>query len=485
MKKKNKFTMLILSSIMLVFALFSGMVTTTNIEDESTTIKTNTIAVMEYSNRYEVLEGTSPIVEEPNYTNLGGIISVTGVLKNALINIYKDYDPRYTGSYVCKEMFKNFTKLDLSNIIYGSSEEIDFTDFNYLMLPNLLELDLSNNDLSEFDITILPAVKYNSEEEKYEVQLGSPAYTLTTLNLENNKIEGDLDFSVLYEIQNLNLANNKVTGVKLNTSLLKDCKLDYRNNKIESYSNIVLPTIANTTLILFGNPFESTNSFTSNVKVEIGLFNVADKITSATRLKYIEFSILHIETKIYSKNVDKDTEAVSYTEYDYNQNDLTNFEFTLPAGYYKVEHVDKDTDEVLSTKEITVAPPYATYYFKVKGKIYDTYSDKISRGSICFNMDKDGNVINPNIKVYYRYNNYEDWIEGYECDLTKRNGTYGLYYKTVENGVESDQMTVLVRVSYNKYIPDIVIVIIIILVIVFLALVVVPLLKKLLDRISK
>ena len=94
-------------------------------------------------------------------------------------------------------------------------------------------------------------------------------------------------------------------------------------------------------------------------------------------------------------------------------------------------------------------------------------------------------LINPDIKVYFRYGNVGDWIEGNICDVTKGKGTYNVSYKTVENGIESRVNQIPLHVSYNRIIPDFAIIVIIILAIIFLALVVVPLIKKLLDKMSK
>lgn len=490
MRTKTKITFFVMAVLLMVLGIIGSFGTLKiNAVLANNSVNTNVVSAstIEIANRYAVTND-AVLPENPNLysaPDMGGTLDITGVLKTTLLAIYRDYDNRYTGNYICKNMFQYFTKLDLSNITYGTSEKVEFGDFDYLYLPNLKELNLSNNSLAEFNVGVLPAVEYNTEEKKYEVSPGSPADVIETFDVSNNKLTGELDLTVLRNVKSVNVANNKLETVKVNADLSGDVYLDYRNNKIESIDNMVLPTTATTKLILFGNPYSASTPFTSNVSVEIGLYNIGEEITSDTRIKFIAFNTLQITTNIYTKTVNAQTEEVTYTLYNYNPNNLTNFEFALPAGYYKVEHVENGSLEVLSSTEILVRPPIATYYFDIKGEKYDTYTNKISRGYVCFNMDKNGNVLNPNIKVYYRYNNYDPWIEGNKADLSKKNGTYTLYFKTVENGIESESLGVFVSVAYGKYIPDILIVLLVIVFIVFLALVVVPLIKKLLDKISK
>lgn len=478
--------MFVMSFVML-FAVLLGNTTTYTVLASLDDIQSNMISTpLAVSDRYEVLPD-SPLPADPSKYDdpvLGGPLVFSGTLNTMLLNIYKDYNPAFIGSYVCKNMFQYFTKLDLTNIGYGTSEKIQWGDFDYLYMPNLKELNLSNNGLTEFDLATLPGIEYDEDQKRYVANSGSPAFTISNLDLSGNKIAGELDFSVLYELTNLNLADNKLTGVKVNTNQLKDCYLDYRNNRITKYDNLALPTTANTTLILFGNPFEATTAFTSNINVEIGLFNVGDEITSSDRIKYIDFEELNIAINIYTKNTDEDG-VVTYTEYNYNPSELTDFEFSLPAGYYKIEYEDNANDAILSSSEIKVKPPIPAYYFVVNGKTYDTYTDKISNGKVVINKDKDGNILDSNIKTYYRFYNTTKYTEGNEIDLTEKNGSYMVYFKAIENGIESDVQVLSVQVSFSKFLPDIVLILIIIIVIVVLALVIVPLIKKLLDKISK
>ena len=478
-----------MSTIVTVLAILGSLTVLPNTTKETGVLSHSVAATnIEISERYEVLNGATPAVNTSltdKYSYLGGAQpGIEGVLKNVLLDIYKDFDPAYDGQYICTNMFQNFTKLDLSNINYGSSEAINFNDFNHLLLSNLTELNLSNNSINEFDLTLLPAITYDEENQKYVAAAGSPANTLINLNLANNNIAGELDCRVLIELRNLNIANNKITKVQVNTNLINDCYLDYRNNKIEGIDSLTLPTNANTTLILYGNPFVSTAEFGANITVEVGLFNVAEVITSETRIKFIAFNSLPININIYTKKVEN--EVTTFTQYNYNPNSLTNFEFSLPAGNYKIEYVDGGTSEVINAQEVKVEPASPKYYFDIKGDKYDSYNRKVSRDAyVCFNMDKEGNIINPNATIYYRYSNSSDWIEGNKADLTKRKGSYILYYKAVENGIESSQGAIMVQSTRSKIIPDVMIVLFIIVFIVVLAVVVVPLIRKFLDKISK
>jgi hypothetical protein len=326
-------------------------------------------------------------------------------------------------------------------------------------------------------------VEYNEEDKLYEVTAGSPAYTIKTLNLSGNKLTGDMDFTVMYELTNLNVSNNKLTGVKVNENQLNPCYLDYRNNLIEEKSDLVLPLLANTTLILYGNPFKVT-TFDSNISLEIGLFNMGETITSTDRIKHVAFDSLDIVIKIYTKTVNSDS-SVTYTEYNYNPNSLEDFEFSLAAGYYKIEYVDGTTSDVLSSNKVTVTPPMPAHYFLIKNEIYDTYTDKIKKGKIVINKDKNGNIANSNIKTYYRFNDTLEWTEGNEIDLREKSGTYSVFIKAVENGIESEVNVIHVQVAFSGFLPDVFIIILIIALMAGLGLGVLPLIKKFLDKTSK
>ena len=483
MRTKTKITFFVMAILLLALGIVGSFGSYSILSVSASSENRLVVAAPEIqiSDRYEV-SSDAVLPANPNiYSSeeMGGTLDLTGVLKTTLLSIYKDYDSRYTGNYICKKMFQYFTKLDLSNITYGTSEKVIFGDFDYLYLPNLKELNLSNNGLIDFNVGELPAVEYNAEEGKYEVSPGSPADVIENFDISNNKLEGELDLTVLRNLKNLNVANNSLETVKVNADLAGDVYLDYRNNKIAGADNIALPTTANTRLVLFGNPYSASVPFTDNINVEIGLFNINEEITSDTRIKFIEFETLDIETLIYQKQNEE------YVLYTYNPNNLTNFEFSLPAGSYKIEYVNGLDDEVLSSSEILVRPPFAKYYFDIKGEKYNVYTGKIKRGYLCFNMDNEGNILNPNIKVFYRFDNFSPWIEGNKVDLSQKSGTYSVYYKTVENGVESEELGVFVTVAYGKYIPDILIVAIVVAILVVLALVVVPLIRKLLDKISK
>lgn len=487
MSTKNKGLLFVMSFVMLLAVVFGTpsytvLANADNVNSNIILAQPSNVAV---ADRYEVMPGAPLPADPTKYDDpgLGGPLVFSGVLQQTLLNIYRHYNPAYVGSYVCKNMFQYFTKLDLTNVGYGTSEKIQWGDFDYLYMPNLEELNLSNNGLESFSLAVLPGVEYNEEDERYEVTAGSPAYTIKTLNLSNNKLAGEIDFTVMYELVNLNVANNKLTGVKVNENQLNPCYLDYRNNLIEEKDDLVLPLLANTTLILYGNPFKVA-TFDNNIALEIGLFNVGETITSTDRIKHVAFDSLDIEIKIYTKTVNADN-SVTYTEYNYNPNSLEDFEFSLAAGYYKIEYVDGTTSDVLSSNEITVAPPMPVHYFLIKNEIYDTYTDKIRKGKIIINKDKDGNIANSNIKTYYRFNDTLEWTESNEIDLRDKNGSYSIFIKAVENGIESEINVIHVQVAFSGFLPDVFIIILVIALMAGLALGVLPLIKKFLDKTAK
>lgn len=481
--KRNKFILFAFCFIMLACVLFSNPINVyaSDFVGESATItKTNAITTtLELSERYSVLDG----VELPEDANdLGGTnTSVSNeLLKEMLLKIYKNYDDRYTSNYLKVNMFQNFTMLDLSNLVQGTSHVIDLSGIKYLNLQNLKVLKLANNNIEEFNITDLPGVKVQNNDDNtvsYIIDSASPVRSLETLDLSNNSLTGTFDATQFEKLTNLNLGNNTFKKVLFPRTQESECVLDYRNNKITSMENVTLPEYGETTLILFGNPIENISSVPSNVTLEMGVLNLTNQTTSATKVKYLPFEVLNLEVKLYTKNI-SETDFVTYEEYLFEAD--ANNEFVLPAGVYKVSYVDKTEQTELSSREVIVRPSIATYIFKVGKETVTTKPLKFTKKSqIIFTAP------NEDAKVYYRYSSSSKWIEGTVCDLSEKSGEYAVYFKTVENGIESPVYVIPVQVSYSGFLPDIAIVILIILSLVVLGFVVVPLIKKLLDKVSK
>lgn len=507
MLKHKKLLLLIFSLIFVCLANFNNLEVANVIFANSSnaiSVKNSVLTTDttdELSKRYKVKEGA--VLPEDPLAIGGKITSVSdNLLSEKLLSIYKHYDDRYTSNYLRMDMFKNFTMLDLSNIVQGTSNVIDLSGIKFLNFESLEELNLSHNNIENFDVTVFPGVKTTTNQDgSITINVGetSPVKNIKTLDISNNNLSGTLDVTYFTNLTNFNAGSNKFKSIKFLTTQESDCVLDYRNNNILNFSDLTLPTYATTKLILFGNPISTIDAIPNNVSVEIGLLNLSDNIDSSVYLKYIAFETLQIDIKIYTKSIDEVTEEAIYTEYNYNPQNLSNFMFKLGANNYKIDFVDKNSNEVLLSKEITVTPPNSSFTFVVKNKDQgsDYNKNKISQKAyIYFNVamengepkkDENGNLvlINPDIKVYFRYGNVGEWIKGNICDVTKGKGTYNVSYKTVENGIESRVNQIPLQVSYNRIIPDFAIIVIIILAIIFLALVVVPLIKKLLDKMSK
>lgn len=481
--RKNKITLLIFSFVMLVCLLISNPINVyaSNVNANADVItKSNAITTtLAISERYSVLE-SAQLPEDAE--DIGGYnTSVSNeILKDMLLKIYKDYDSRYTSNYLRQNMFQNFTMLDLSNLVQGTSNVIDLSGIKYLNLQNLKVLKLADNNIESFDITDFPGVKTQENENgtiSYIIDDASPVKSLETLDLSNNTLSGTFDATHFENLTHLYLGNNAFNKILFPRTQEGECLLDYRNNKISSMSNITLPEYGETTLILFGNPIEKIETIPTNISIEIGFTNLTNKTTSSTKVKYMPFETLQMEVKLYTKKV-SETDFVTYEEYEYTLDE--NSELVLPAGVYKISYVDKTSQEEVKSNEVTVRPDNATYVFKVGNKTVTTKPAKFSKKSqIVFTSP------NENAKVYYRYSSSTKWNEGTVCDLSKKSGEYMVYVKTVENGVESTPIAIPVQVSYSGFLPDFAIIIIIIVVLLVLGFVVVPLIKKLLDKMSK
>lgn len=458
---------------------------------------TVTAPTLETSQRYKVKEDA---VKPTSIEQLGTSITISDyTLQSCLIKIYRDYNPDISISSVYSDMFQDFTMLDLSGLTYGTSNIVDLTGISGLRLFSLEELNLSSNNMTSFGVSYFPAVSSTTnenDETTFVVSDGSPVKTIKKLDISNNNLKDTLDVSYFEKLTSLNVAHNEYTSIKFFSNQNEECTLDYSFNKITNYDDLTLPKgVVNLNLV--GNLTQKTDAnIPSNVKLEIGILNLSERFSSDTLLRYIAFNSLNYEVKFYSLDpLDADAD---YEPYDFNPNSYSNFMFTLTSGYYRVDIIDKSNDDqVVQSVETTVTPAMATFKFNIKGRWYDTYSKKITnKAYIYFNLildengdpvkdDKGNYKFNENVKVYYRHNAADNWTLGNVCDLTKRNGTYGLSFKTSENGIESDAYIILVQVSYSKILPDFGIIIIIILVLIFLALVIVPLIKRVLDRTSR
>ncbi len=480
--KKKKFILYAISFVMFVCLIFSNPINVyaTNVNSGDLITKSNTITTnIEISERYSVLSGVE-LPEDPN--DIGGTITSVSneLLKDMLLKIYKDYDSRYTSNYLRMEMFKNFTMLDLSNLVQGTSNVIDLSGIKYLDLSNLKVLKLAKNNIENFEITDLPGVKTQNNDDNtvtYIIDNASPVKSLETLDLSNNTLSGTFDATHFEKLTDLYLGDNTFTKVLFQRTQEGECVLDYRNNKIASMADITLPEYGETTLILFGNPIKNIETIPTNVTIEIGLTNLTNATTSSTKVKYMPFTILQMDVKLYTKNV-SETDFVTYEEYEFTIDE--NSEFVLPAGVYKISYIELNSQEEVKSSEVTVRPENATFVFKIGKETVKTKPDKFSKKSqVVFTAP------NENAKVYYRYSSSSKWIEGNVCDLSEKSGEYAVYYKTVENGIESVILAIPVQVSYSTFLPDFVIILIIVVALLVLGFVVVPLIKKLLDKISK
>lgn len=480
--KRLKYLFLVFTLLVLITSTFSaGYQVKASDINKNTQITTPAGLMVE--DRYAVIEGAEVPTDS---AELGGIItSVTDTqLSNMLLLIYKSFNINYTENYLRINMFRNFSMLNLSNLIQGTDTEVSLDGLKNLNFKNLKILNLSNNNIASFNSTLFPKLLSSAYDTSTSLVKG-----LETLDLSNNKLTGVLDLAgettqedgnniVKIYFPNLTTiyaSSNNLTGITLNKNQTSDMVLDLRNNNIINFENIVVPITAHLDIILFGNPITTISSIPTNIHLEIGLINFSNSTTSADSIRFIDFTLLELDTKIYMKTEMDDNEV--FVNYEYNPTNLTDFSFSLTAGVYKVEYIENDI--VLSSREYTVRPPVADYKFVIKGVEYSTYTEKITgKGEIRFTTPDE------NITVFYNYGD-GNWIQGNTADLTKKNGTYALRFKTVENGIDSVEYGILVKVSYNKFVPDIVLVIFIILLIVSLALVLIPLFSKFLNKISK
>lgn len=389
-------------------------------------------------------------------------------LYSALLQLVKDYivdnyGISYTSTTLYSTMFKRF-------------KDITITDMGITSLKGLENFKF--NELETFSIT-------NNSITTIDKKLFENMPKLKNLDLGSNDITA-IDFGFAVTLENINLSSNELSAVDFSLMESPNLNINLANNKFTSMKKIALPTRVNSIKLnlISNNITDLTNEYFDYSKLTMNLGFQGIRQEKSTQydttnpLKFYKTNIDGVEVNIYKINTLEDVLVKTIKDSDIvdgNSIDITGLE----VGEYYFEYV-KDGDllyvkgdsqkEYFKTYKFTILPAQATFKFEFKGKIYDSFPNKVT-GKVKVMIDCEEGA-----EITYSVNGRE-WQKGNEvmCD---KGGNYSISVKVVKDGVESNVKTVIVRTSLNTIVPDFVMLILILLFTLVLFVIVVPYVSK-------
>ena len=307
---------------------------------------------------------------------------------------------------------------------------------------------------------------------------------LETLNLACNKIT-KVTFPSNSKIANINLSSNALTSANFSQLTSANLNINVANNSITSIKNIGLPTRYDSIKvnIINNNITDLTDEYFNDPKVQLfvglqGVVSANENVTidTSTDLYFYKTNLNNVYVKIYKVGTLSDELVRTISDSDVENNVLT---LKFGVGKYYAEYLDDsgalyvsgDSDKNLyKSYKFSVIPTVCTIKYEFKGKIYDTFDNKVTGKVKVLLSCEDGG------KIYYKVGN-SDWIEGNEINCDK-GGSYSIITKVVIDGVESKEKSTLVKTSLNVIIPDIVMLILILLFTLAIFVVIVPLVSR-------
>lgn len=389
-------------------------------------------------------------------------------LYSALLQLVKDYIAdnygiSYTSTTLYSTMFKVFKDITITDMGITTLNGLQNFKFN-----ELETLSITNNLITSIDKKIFENMP-----------------KLKNLDLGSNDI-ASIDFGFAVTLENINLSSNELTSLDVSLMESPNLNINLANNKFTSMKKIALPTRVNSIKLnlISNNITDLTNEYFdySKLTMNLGFQGIRqEKYTqydTINPLKFYKTNIDGVEVNIYKINTLEDVLVKTIKDSDIvdgNSIDITGLE----VGEYYFEYV-KDGDllyvkgdsqkEYFKTYKFTILPAQATFKFEFKGKIYDSFPNKVTGKVKVMISCEEG------AEITYSVNGRE-WQKGNEvmCD---KGGNYSISVKVIKDGVESNTKSVIVRTSLNTVVPDFVMLILILLFTLALFLIVVPYVSK-------
>lgn len=387
-------------------------------------------------------------------------------LYSELLKIVKNYSKNtyglaYSGDTLYSEMLEEITEITIQNKNISSLAGLE-----HLRLTNLASLTITGNNITSISNNLW-------------------TYTpnLNTLNLANNKISS-CDISSLKNLTNLNLSSNQLTSVDLTNIISTIIKINLANNYFTNMSDIKLPTrstsiqlnIISNDISDISEDYFNLSKLSMNIGVQ-GLKGTVDEytITTNTEVKFYKMNISNSAIKVYKVEELEDICIATISDSDIEENFKT-LNFGV-GNYYYVYTIDDveiynklDINYAYFTSEkFAVIPAPATYLFEYKGEEYETLNKVTGKVKVKLFAEE-------NATIMYKVNS-EDWQTGSEvmCD---QGGNYLIKIKVVIDGIESEEISILVKTSLNTFISDGLMLVLVLLFAIALFVVVVPIVSK-------
>lgn len=383
-------------------------------------------------------------------------------IANEYIRTTYSYDS-YSSTTIWNSMFKEIEEVTIVNKDIESlsgMEKIWFT--------KLKKLTIIGNEF-----TIIPNNFFARMEN------------LEELNLACNKLT-TIEFPASSKIRKVNLSSNNLTNANLSSLTYPNLEINVANNNISSITNVGFSTkltslklnIINNNILDISEDYFTNPIITTNVGVQ-GLItqNETTTVTTLQGLNYYKLNMPNVYMKIFKMGKVSDTFVKTISDSDIV--DGYSMPINLGVGEYYIEYYDengelyvnRDSEKALfKTVFFNVIPSEPTAKYEFKGKIYDTFDNKVTgKVKVLLECEEGG-------EIYFKVSG-SDWIQGNEimCD---RGGNYSISVKCIKDGVESKEKSILIKTSLNVLIPDIVMLILILLFTLVLFLFVVPLVSK-------
>lgn len=403
------------------------------------------------------VNSTSDIVDTRLYSALLKIVK-EHIFEKYNYN-YSDLDTLYSKTFASEELV--FESIEIRD--WNISSLAGLENFYFTTLKSLTIVNNNLGDLKDYLFKNMPA--------------------LETLNFACNKIS-KIDFKYAPKLKSVNLSSNNLTAVDLTYFVGTDLDINLANNQFTSIKNISLPTrVDSIKLNIVANnisdltdEYLSYNKLTLNTGVQ-GISGTDTKsIDTSTALDFYKINLGGVYIKIFKSGVG-DTLVDEIKDANITDKKLSK---KFGVGEYYIEYYNADgtlsyknnNDETayFKTYKFKVIPTACTAKFEFKGKIYDSFPNKVTgKVKVILSCEEGG-------EIYYKFGD-NDWTHGNEimCD---KGGNYGITTKVVIDGIESEQKSFFVKTSLNPIIPDILMLVLILIFTLALFLIIVPLVSK-------
>ena len=348
------------------------------------------------------------IDENTEITENSGIISAD--LFNALTHFYKMH--KEATNVLKIDSFKDFpvSTMDLTG------GDVENGKVHNPIISDITNLDIF--DLTSFDTIILKNNKISTITTEFD-----EIPNLVKLDISNNQLSS-FSYSALSEtcyttnLQVLNLSQNKITSCNLQNIAVGE--IDLRDNQITS-NNLTLPTSTNVKVNLSHNLLQGDLTQTENIVY--GFQGVKDKQKYNINQQIFFGGLDGIENvKIYSVAESGNTLFKTL-----NAGEKT----TLPLGNYLVKFAEESSEEGIEFSIIPLAPTIKL--FVDNQEIESTTRLLNHNTTIKFYGDE-------NSTIFWRKNGDANWTQSDTAEISS-DGITIIYVKQVVDGFESEVQT--------------------------------------------